>query len=356
MPMLRATDRPRLRGSRTIRPLRPSAVARRTRKSNESSVEPSSTTTTSASPPSWSLRASSRSPSNGRVLNAGTTTETVTMGHWRGSSATSTRSLLAAASCPSRNTRTRRDQNVVRRVAVSVRRPEPIQLLLVLECVHRSPEAMVLVRPQLPGIGESGQDIPLQVLASPEIECAPIEHEVAAIDPQVAQHRLFFESGDQAVRFNAQQTILGAEVGGRQGRRSFVTLVIAHQLAEVDVCQSVAVSGVEYGLEKVRQALTPLCRVSIYTRVDATNIPIIVVLLEVVSNALVQITTRQNEVVETLRGIDAHHLLDDRDAVDLHHSFGHDLRVGVGTGALAAAQNDNLHASGGSSELLRKLN
>src|SRR4051812_26081167 len=63
------------------------------------------------------------------------------------------------------------------------------QLLGVLVGVHRPPEAVVVVRVQLPAVGETREHLALEIVAYPQIEHPPIEHEKPGVDAMIGRPR-----------------------------------------------------------------------------------------------------------------------------------------------------------------------
>src|SRR6516164_9160332 len=112
---------------------------------------------------------------------------------------------------------------------------EPFQFLLVFACIHRLPEAGVLINVELALAGEKRQDFLLEVVPPPLKEGALFKNEETRIDPVIMHERFFLETFYLSGFIEHHMTILRTQRDGRQGCKRSTSLMGLEQGIEIEV-------------------------------------------------------------------------------------------------------------------------
>src|SRR5437868_6276335 len=123
-----------------------------------------------------------------------------------------------------------------------------------------------------------------------------------------------------------------------------MAFVVRGQRPDVDVAQAVTVGGVKSIPYIVEAEANSIARIAALSGVDAFDIPIRS-MTKVGKKILLQVAHSEDELVETVRRIDPHDLLDDWQTGNWHQCLRHMTCIRICSAALSATENHNFHAS-----------
>lgn len=242
--------------------------------------------------------------------------------------------------------------------------PEFFQKILVAQGIHWLPETLVPPDRELSLAGkcfERGR-FPRCVIPVNEIDCLGRENEKPCVDHAVAAVRLLVEAGDHRVfDFQCAETPGGGGCGDcTQGT---LLAMKGDGSRDVDVANAVTVGEAEvcFSCEIVANPFETPASLRVFTRVNKRDAPRFCVPLvylhlivaeverdvrcvkEVVGKIffydVTTVSKANNEVVDSVRGIDFQYMPDDRLATDFDHGFG--LEMGFFANSRAQATGEN---------------